>query len=253
MRHRKNNVGLNRTPSHRRALLANLTTALVTHKKIVTTLPKARATRKYAEKLITFARRGDVAARRQVLKKLHSRDVVKMLFDEIGPKFKDRPGGYTRIIKMDQRNGDNAEMAILELVGFATDDVAKKTKRKTSAQKSAAAKKAEAKKDAPKKDEAPAAEAAAEETAAPVEEAAEVVEEVKAEEAVEEVKEEAAPVEEKVEAAEEAPAEEPKAEAKEEKPAKEAKAEEKKEAKADADESTDKGDAPAEGEEEKKD
>ena len=207
MRHRKNNVGLNRTPAHRKALLANLTTALVTHKKIVTTLPKARATRRYAERIITFARRGDIAARREVLKKLHSRDVVKVLFDEIGPKFKDRPGGYTRIIKMDNRHGDNAPMAILELVGFATDDVAKKTKRKTSAQKSATAKKADSKKAAPKKEEAPAAEATAETTEAPVEEAAvveaaeEVVEEVKAEEKVEET----APAE---ETAEEKPAEE---------------------------------------------
>lgn len=239
MRHRKNNVGLNRTASHRKALLANLTTALVTHKKIVTTLPKARATRRYAEKLITFARRDDVASRRQVLKKLHSRDVVKVLFEEIGPKFKDRPGGYTRIIKMDNRNGDNADMAILELVGFATDDVSKKTKRKTSAQKSTAAKKADTKKDAPKKDEAPAAEAAAEETAAPVEESAEVVEEVKAEEAAAEVKEEAVPAEENVEAKEEAPAEEPKAEEKKaDAPAEEAPADEA---------------APAEGEEEEKD
>ena len=179
MRHRKNNVGLNRTAAHRKALLANLTTALVTHKKIVTTLPKARAARRYAEKLITFARRGDIAARREVLKKLHSRDVVKVLFDEIGPKFKDRPGGYTRIIKMDNRHGDNAEMAILELVGFASDDTAKKSKRKTSAQKSTAAKKADAKtstkpeatEEAPVKEEA-AVEAAAE-TEAPVEEAVE--------------------------------------------------------------------------------
>lgn len=209
MRHRKNNVGLNRTAAHRRALLANLTTALVTHKKIVTTLPKARATRRYAERIITFAKKGDVAARRQVLRKLHHRDVVKLLFDEIGPKFSDRNGGYTRIIKLDNRNGDNAPMAVLELVGFATDEPAK-GKKKKAAKKAAAPKKTDGKKAAKVEEEVAEAaeetveeviEAAAEEV---TEEVAEAAEEA-VEEAVEEVVEEAA-----AEAAEEV-AEEPKA------------------------------------------
>ncbi|MFH0881796.1 MAG: 50S ribosomal protein L17, partial [bacterium] len=142
MRHRKNNVGLNRTAAHRKALLANLTTALVTHKKIITTLPKARATRRYAERIITFARKGDVAARRQVLSKLRSRDIVKVLFEEIGPKFRDRNGGYTRIVKLDNRHGDGAEMAVLELVGFAPDETKKKA-RKPAAKKTAKPKQAE--------------------------------------------------------------------------------------------------------------
>jgi len=235
VRHRKNNVGLNRTAAHRKALLANLTTALVTHKKIVTTLPKARATRRYAERLITFARRGDVAARREVLKKLRSRDVVKVLFDEIGPKFKDRPGGYTRIIKMDSRAGDNADMAILELVGFATDDVAKKSRRKTSAQKASELKKEEAKKASVKQsEEAPVAEAAEVEVSAETDTGAaeEVVPET-AEAAVE------AAVEEAVEEAVEAPVQE----AVEDKPAEEAAPE--------APEASE-GEAAPEGEDEKK-
>ncbi|MBZ0263677.1 50S ribosomal protein L17 [bacterium] len=118
-------------------MLANLASALFTHKKIITTLPKARAARTYAEKLITFARRGpeDLAARRHVLRKITNKIVVKELFDEIGPKFRDRPGGYTRIIRMDNRRGDNAPMAILELVGFAADDTGKKPKKVTKRKK----------------------------------------------------------------------------------------------------------------------
>lgn len=219
MRHRKNNVGLNRTAAHRKALLMNLTNALVTHKKIVTTLPKAKATRKYAEKLITFARRGDIAARRQVFAKLHQRDIVKELFTEIAPKYRDRNGGYTRIIKLDPRSGDNAPMAILELVGFATDEPAKKTKK-------AVKKKAAPKKDAPKVEEKAEEVVEAAEVEAPVEEPK--AEEAPAEEAVEEPveekpAEEAAPEakeEEKVEAApakKKAPAKKPAAKAKSDK------------------------------------
>lgn len=248
MRHRKNNVGLNRTPAHRRALLANLTTALVTHKKIVTTLPKARAARRFAERMITFARKGDVAARRQVLRKLHHRDVVKALFDEIGPKYADRNGGYTRIIKLDNRHGDNAPMAILELVGFSSDE-AVKPKKKRAPKKEAAPKKAEKKAEEATEEEvaadAPEAEEAVEEQAAD----AAVTEEAPAEEATEAAAEEA--VEEKTE---EAPAEEAKAEEKaEEAPAEEAKADEKKEAKADEAAEEPKADDASEGEEEKKD
>ncbi len=218
MRHRKKNVGLSRTSSHRRALLANLAGALFTHKKIVTTLSKARVARSYSEKLITFARQGDIAARRQVLKKITDKTVVKELFDVIGPKFRERNGGYTRIIKMDNRPGDNAPMAILELVGFASDDIA--PKKKTSRPKKAAAPVAD---DAPAEAEVIEADVAAEETAAPeavVEDAVEVpVEEAPAEEAKAEEVVEEAPVKE----APEAPAEEPKAE---ETPAEEADASE---------------------------
>lgn len=153
MRHRKNNVGLNRTAAHRKAMLANLTSSLVIHKKVVTTLPKARAARKFAEKMITFARRGDVAARRQVYRHIPHRDIVHELFTEIGPKFKDRNGGYTRIIKMDRRHGDNAPLAILELVGFAADEPVKSSgssrRRKTAPKKAESGKK----ETAPKKSE----------------------------------------------------------------------------------------------------
>lgn len=118
MRHRKSQVKLNRSASHRRALLANMAASLIEHKRITTTLGKARAARSYAERLVTFAKSGSLAARRHVLAKLHHRDVVKHLFDEIGPRFVDRPGGYTRIIKLGTRPGDQAEMAILEFVGY---------------------------------------------------------------------------------------------------------------------------------------
>jgi len=130
VRHRNQIVGLNRTASHRKALLANLASALFTYKKIITTLPKARAARSYAERLITFARRGDLAARRHVLRKIHDKDVVKELFDQIGPKFQDRNGGYTRILRLDNRPGDNAPMAVLELIGFIVGDAKKAKVRK---------------------------------------------------------------------------------------------------------------------------
>ncbi len=250
MRHRKHNVGLNRTRQHRRAMLANLASSLFTHKKIVTTLPKAKAARSYAERLISFARKGDLAARRQVLRKITNKTVVKELFDEIGPKFRDRNGGYTRIIQMDNRAGDNAPLAILELVGFSADDVStgKKGKKKRPAKKEAPKKiepeeKAEeahaeepkmeeAVAEAPVEEEAPAEEVKAEET--PAEEAGPVEEEKPAEEAApveevpaEEVKaeeipaEEAAPVEEEKPAEEAVPVEEAPAEEAEEKPAEE--------------------------------
>jgi len=118
MRHRKSIPKLGRTASHRRALLANMASALIIAKKIKTTAVKAKALRSYVERLITKARRGDVAARRLVYKYIHRRDVVKELFDEVAPKYADRPGGYTRITKIGQRDSDAAEMALIELVGF---------------------------------------------------------------------------------------------------------------------------------------
>lgn len=220
MRHRKRNVGLNRTASHRRALLANLAGALFTHKKIITTLPKAKAARSYAERLITKARRGDLAARRQVLKKVTDKVVVKELFNEIAPKFRDRNGGYTRIVRLDNRAGDNAPMAVLELVGFAVDDTgSKKPRRKRAPKKTETPKveKAAAEKKAEEVVEDTVEEAvvetAAEETVET--ETAEAVEEAPAEEVAEEAAPEAPAEEPKAEEApaEETPAEEPKAEA----------------------------------------
>ena len=103
-------------PAHERLMLANLATSLFEHDRITTTEAKAKRLRPLAERLITFAKRGDLHARRQVMTVIRDKDVVHKLFAEIGPKFKTRPGGYTRIVKTGPRKGDNAPMAIIELV-----------------------------------------------------------------------------------------------------------------------------------------
>lgn len=107
-------------PAHERLMLANLATALLEHGRITTTESKAKRLRPYVEKLITFGKRGDLHARRQVLKVIRDKGVVHTLFDEIGPRFANRPGGYTRIVKVGPRKGDNAPMAIIELVEALT-------------------------------------------------------------------------------------------------------------------------------------
>ena len=103
-------------PAHERLLLAGQAASLFTHEGITTTEAKAKALRPFAEKLITFAKRGDVAARREVLKVVPDRDVVHKLFSEIGPRYAERNGGYTRILKLGQRKGDGAPMARIELL-----------------------------------------------------------------------------------------------------------------------------------------
>ena len=108
------------SPAHERHMLANLAQALFEHGRITTTEAKAKRLRPYAEHLITFAKKGDLHARRQVLKRLNDKSVVHVLFDEIGPRFANRPGGYTRIVKVGPRKGDNAPMAIIELVEALT-------------------------------------------------------------------------------------------------------------------------------------
>jgi large subunit ribosomal protein L17 len=108
-------------PAHERLILANLATALFEHDRITTTEAKAKRLRPLAEKLITFAKRGDLHARRQVMTVIRDKDVVHKLFAEIGPNFSERPGGYTRIRKVNPRKGDNAQMAIIELVESLTD------------------------------------------------------------------------------------------------------------------------------------
>jgi large subunit ribosomal protein L17 len=118
MRHRRSGRKLGRAPSHRKALYANLTGALIEHGRIRTTLAKAKEVRPIAEEMITLGRRGDVAARRQALAFLRSQDVVHKLFSEVAPRFRNRPGGYSRIVKLGPRHGDAAEMAYLELVDF---------------------------------------------------------------------------------------------------------------------------------------
>ena len=108
-------------PSHQKLLLGGQAAALFTHERITTTEAKAKALRPVAERLITFAKRGDVAARREVLRVVPDRDVVHKLFAEIGPRFAERNGGYTRILKLGQRPGDGAPMARIELVDRATE------------------------------------------------------------------------------------------------------------------------------------
>jgi large subunit ribosomal protein L17 len=126
--------------SHQKALLANLATALFEHGRIKTTEPKARALRPYAEKLITHAKKGTLHNRREVLKKIRDKDIVHSLFAEIAPFFADRNGGYTRIIKVEARQGDNAPMAVIELVREKTVTSEADRARRVGASKAAAKK-----------------------------------------------------------------------------------------------------------------
>jgi large subunit ribosomal protein L17 len=156
-------------PAHERLMLANLATALFEHGRITTTEAKAKRLRPLAERLITFAKRGDLAARRRVLTVVRDKGVVHELFTEIGPRFENRPGGYTRIVKVGPRKGDNAPMAIIELVEAMTAQA--ETVREAEGATKRAAKKT-AKKAAAKPDEAATAAAAAEAAEAAAEEAA---------------------------------------------------------------------------------
>jgi large subunit ribosomal protein L17 len=188
--------------SHQKALLANLATSLFEHGRIKTTEPKARALRPYAEKLITHAKKGALHNRREVLKKIRDKDVVHALFAEIGPFFADRDGGYTRIIKVEARKGDNAPMAVIELVREKTVTSEADRARRVKASKKAAAPVAAAAAVGPEADEASAA-AEPEEVKAEVE-----ADEAKAEEAsADEAKAEEASAEEA--SAEEAKVDEP--------------------------------------------
>ena len=119
MRHRKSGRHLNRTSSHREAMFKNMTSSLIEHELITTTLPKAKELRRVAEPLITQAKEDSVANRRLAFARLRSDDAVKKLFAELGPRFKERPGGYIRVLKAGFRAGDNAPMAIVELVDKA--------------------------------------------------------------------------------------------------------------------------------------
>ena len=116
MRHRKAGRKLSRNASHRKALMRNLVTELLRHGRIKTTLAKAKALRSPAEKMITLGKRGDLHARRQALSYIQSKDVVHELFDTIAARYAEREGGYTRILKLGQRKGDAAPIAIIELV-----------------------------------------------------------------------------------------------------------------------------------------
>lgn len=116
MRHRKSFKKLSRTREHRRALLRNLVTSLFIHERIETTVVKAKESRRLGERMITFAKRGDLAARRHVARFVHGDDVVKKLFETVAPWYADRNGGYTRIVRIGRRLGDAGETALLELV-----------------------------------------------------------------------------------------------------------------------------------------
>ena len=216
MRHRKSFNHLGRTSSHRKAMLSNMATSLILHKRIKTTVAKAKALRGYVEPLITKSKEDTTHSRRVVFSYLQDKFAVTELFRNISGKVADRPGGYTRIIKLGKRQGDNAEMALIELVDYnelLLTDKAKKSKS-TRRRRGGAKKKTES---------TAAATPVVEQTEeAPV--AEEVVEDVVTEEPVEEVKEEPKAEEKKAKAKKE----EPKAKAKKEEP--KAKKEEKPEA-----------------------
>jgi large subunit ribosomal protein L17 len=134
MRHRVAGRKLGRTTEHRVAMMRNMSTALFRHEKITTTLAKAKELRPFAERLVTMSKKETLHARRMVLRQIHDRSVVAKLFDSLSARYAQRPGGYTRIIKLGPRRGDHAEMAIIELVGAETvgdaaEDKPKKSKR----------------------------------------------------------------------------------------------------------------------------
>ena len=171
MRHNKSINHLNRKSVHRKALLANMAVSLIEHKRITTTLAKAKALKMYVEPLITKSKEDTTHSRRTVFSYLKNKEAVKELFGTISPKIASRPGGYTRILKVGFRQGDAAEMALIELVDFNEAALAsspKKEAKKTSTRRSRSKKSAEAAPaaEAPKaeepKAEAPAAEAPAE-------------------------------------------------------------------------------------------
>jgi len=118
MKHKVVGRKLGRNASHRKAMLRNMVTSLLEHERIVTTLPKAKETRRIAEKMITLGKRGDLHARRQAMTYIRTKAVVAKLFDDLSEQYADRQGGYTRIIRTGTRNGDAAPMAIIELVGY---------------------------------------------------------------------------------------------------------------------------------------
>ena len=130
MRHQKKGRKLNRTASHRKALFSNLATSLVIHKKIRTTEAKGKELRSYVEKLVTYAKRGDVHGRRLIQKKIsgkRGKEIANILIHDIAPAFADRKGGYTRLIKLNNRKNDNAPISLVEFVDIAPDVIAPDT------------------------------------------------------------------------------------------------------------------------------
>ena len=129
MRHKKAGRKLSRKSAHRKALMANLASALIIHKKIKTTDAKAKELRKFIEPLVTFAKRGDLHSRRQVLKRIRHKTIVRELFENIGPHYSTRYGGYTRIVKLGFRDNDCAPVSIVEFVGIQDSFKSKETEK----------------------------------------------------------------------------------------------------------------------------
>ena len=158
MRHRKKTVKLGRSQAHRDSLLANQVCSLIEHRRIKTTLAKAKATKPLAERMVTLGKKGDLHARRIAISYLKSKDVVKKLFTEIAPAAADRKGGYTRIVKLGERLSDSAPMAYLEWVDYAPEikkeesiEAAEKPAKKAKAEKAPKAEKAEGEEKSKKK------------------------------------------------------------------------------------------------------
>ncbi len=144
MRHRKRGRKLNRTWSHRKALLANLTRALVEHEQIITTLPKAKELRPFVERLITLGKRGDLHARRLIVARTRCEETARKIVEELAPRFRERPGGYTRILKAGYRKGDDAPVAVIEFVERDPEARGRRDRERLKAQKEAEAAGAEA-------------------------------------------------------------------------------------------------------------
>jgi large subunit ribosomal protein L17 len=137
MRHLNQGRKLNRTGSHRKALFRNMVLSLIRHGRITTTDAKAKELRRFADRMVSLGKQGDLSARRMAFAFMQSRDAVKKLFDEIAPRFKDRPGGYTRVIKFERRRGDAAPLSVIEFTG-TSDTVQKKVKKKARKKQEAA-------------------------------------------------------------------------------------------------------------------
>lgn len=135
MRHLWSGRKLNRTAAHRKAMLSNLAVSLLDKERVTTTGAKAKEVRSVVERLITYGKKGTLHAIRLAARKINDKDVLKKLFDDIAPGYKDREGGYTRVIKLKERKGDNAEMSIIELVGRAGDEPRRRKKKKKAATK----------------------------------------------------------------------------------------------------------------------
>ncbi|MEM1364744.1 MAG: 50S ribosomal protein L17 [Pseudomonadota bacterium] len=137
MRHGMKLRKLNRTSSHRKAMFANMAASLIEHEQIVTTLPKAKELRSIVDKLITLGKRGDLHARRQAISQIQNKELVAKLFTVLGERYKERPGGYTRVLKAGFRYGDNAPLAVIELVDRDVDAKGKVDRERLEAEEAA--------------------------------------------------------------------------------------------------------------------